>query len=112
MISIVKATIDDFKLLADIGKETFIESHGECAERSDVDTYVNETYSYNVLKEELSSVNNIYHIMYHGKQPAGYSKIIMNSPHPNIKAQNVTPPCAAALISFCPVSRRCATSPH
>ena len=90
MISIVRATIDDFKLLADIGKETFIESHGECAERSDVDTYVNETYSYKLFHEELSNVNNIYHIIYHGVQPAGYSKIIMNSPHPNIQVQNVT----------------------
>ena len=90
MISIVKATIDDFKLLADIGKETFIESHGESAARPDVDAYVNKTYSYTSFQEELSNTDNIYHIIYHGEQPAGYSKIVLNSPHPNIQLQNVT----------------------
>lgn len=90
MISIIKATIDDFELLADIGKETFFESHGHSAERSDVDVYADKAYSHKAIKEELSNPNNIYHIIYNGEQPAGYSKIILNSPHPNIQLQNVT----------------------
>ncbi|MEP6677572.1 MAG: hypothetical protein ABJA78_20595, partial [Ferruginibacter sp.] len=40
MPSIIKATIDDFKLLTDLGKQTFIESHGHSAKKEDVDTYV------------------------------------------------------------------------
>lgn len=90
MIAITKATENDFKLLADIGRETFLESHGESAGKADIDAYVNDKYSYPVVKEELADTNNIYHFVYFNNQPAGYSKIILNSPHPNIELQNIT----------------------
>ena len=90
MIAIIKATENDFKLLADIGRQTFLESHGESAGKADIDAYVNDKYSYPVVKEELADTNNIYHIIYFYNQPAGYSKIILNRPHPNIEQQNIT----------------------
>ncbi|MBP6025566.1 GNAT family N-acetyltransferase [Ferruginibacter sp.] len=90
MIAIFKATENDFKLLADIGRQTFLESHGESANKTDIDAYVNDKYSYPVVKEELADTNNIYHIAYFNNQPAGYSKIILNTPHPNIEQQNIT----------------------
>ena len=90
MIAIIKATEDDFKLLADIGRQTFLESHGESAGKEDIDAYVNDKYSYPAVKAELADANNIYHIIYFNNQPVGYSKIILNSPHPNIELQNIT----------------------
>jgi diamine N-acetyltransferase len=90
MVSIVKATENDFKLLANLGRQTFIESHGNCAEKSDVDSYVIEKYSYNVFEKELADPNNIYHLVYYKGQPAGYSKIILNNSHPDIRQPNVT----------------------
>ena len=90
MTSIVKANGEDFKLLTDIGRISYIESHGSSAKAADINMYLNEKYNYEVFKDELRDPKNIYHIIYHNKQPAGYSKIMFNTPHPNIQIQNVT----------------------
>lgn len=90
MTSIVKAKGEDFQLLADIGKISYIESHGSSAKAADINMYLNEKYNYKVFKDELRDVNNIYHIIYHDNQPAGYSKIILNTPHSDIPIKNVT----------------------
>lgn len=90
MTSIIKADINDVELLADIGKQTFIESHGHCAAASDIEAYVTEKYSYDSFKEELENVHNIYYTVIHNKQLAGYSKIILNSSHANIPLPFVT----------------------
>ena len=90
MFLIVKANEQDFRLLADIGKISYIESHGSSAKQEDINTYLNEKYSYEVFKDELRDQKNIYHIIYHDMQPAGFSKIIFHTPHPNIQWENVT----------------------
>ena len=90
MTSIVKAKEEDFKLLADIGRISFIESHGNSASAVDINMYVSEKYNYDVFKEELNDQKNIYHIIYQNNRPAGYSKIIFNVPHTNIQMENVT----------------------
>ena len=90
MISIVKAKAEDFQLLADIGKVSFIESHGKSALPADIDSYVNAKYNRDVFKQELNEPQNIYHTIYYDKQPAGYSKIILNSQHSNIQLESVT----------------------
>jgi ribosomal protein S18 acetylase RimI-like enzyme len=90
MTSIIKANAEDFQLLADIGKISFIESHGSSANEEVIEMYIKEKFNYDVFKEELSSPENIYHIIFYGNQPAGYSKIILNSSHPGIPVKNVT----------------------
>ena len=90
MTSIIKATFEDFQLLTDIGKITFLESHGHSASAADINQYVREKYYANAFKEELSDPKNIYHIIYQDRQPAGFSKIIFNSPHSNIQEENIT----------------------
>ena len=87
---IVKAKEGDFQLLADIGSKSFIESHGSSASTADINDYVNEKYNCDVLKEEIRNPENIYHIIFHNNQPAGYSKIVFNVPHSNIPLENVT----------------------
>jgi len=90
MVTIVKATTEDATLLADIGRITFIESHGHSAPAADIDAYVAAKYSPAILQEELSDPGNIYHILYHARQAAGYSKIIFHTPPPGIPKQNFT----------------------
>ena len=90
MITTVKATTEDAELLADIGGITFVESHGSSAAPEEIDTYVNEKYSPDVLRQELSDSRNIYYVIYHDEKPAGYSKIIFDFPHPNIPEKNIT----------------------
>jgi len=90
MTSIVKANEKDFQLLADIGKISYIESHGRSAKAADINIYLNEKFSYEAFKDELKDLKNIYHIIYHDNQPAGYSKIMLNTPHSNIQIKNIT----------------------
>lgn len=90
MISIIKAKAEDYRLLADIGSTSFMESHGSSAEPSEINSYITEKYSYNVFKEEIRDPNNIYHIMYSDNKPAGYSNVIFSVPHSNIQIENVT----------------------
>lgn len=90
MTSIVKAKVKDIQLLADIGRISFVESHGNSASEADIYEYVKKNYTYEEIREEIRNADNIYQIIYFDKQPAGYSKIIYNVPHTNIPVENVT----------------------
>jgi len=50
MTSITKAKTEDFQLLADIGRISFIESHGNSASEEEINMYVRSKYNYDVLK--------------------------------------------------------------
>src|SRR5438105_782648 len=90
MISIIKAQETDAPLLTRIGKQSFVESHGRSATETVIDEYVSEKFNLEVMHQELRELNNIYHIIYHNEQPAGYSKIIFDAVHPNISLPHVT----------------------
>ena len=90
MISILKAGPENCQLLAAIGKTSFLESHGNSASSEDIADYVNQKFTIEAFQTELSDPKNIFYILYYDNKPAGYSKIIFNSPHPNIQQQGVT----------------------
>ncbi len=90
MNSIVKASEKDFKLLTDIGRLSFMESHGNAGKTTDINIYLNKNYNHDSFKAELSDPENIYYIIYHDKKLAGYSKILFNIPHSHIQEKNVT----------------------
>lgn len=90
MISIVKPGKENAQLLANIGRISFIESHGSSAPVEDINKYVKEKFEKNVITEELDNPENIYHLAYYNNQPVGYSKIILTSLHPGIRLKNVT----------------------
>ncbi len=90
MYSIKIATEEDVQLLTQIGRQTFIESHGNSAPASVIDCYIKKNYSFEALSNEINNSNNIYHIISHNDKPAGFSKIILNTPHANIPQQEVT----------------------
>jgi ribosomal protein S18 acetylase RimI-like enzyme len=90
MVSIKKATIDDAAAIAEIGRISFLESHGLSASAADIDSYISRKYTLNAVKEDLENPNNIFHIIYYKEHAAGYSKIILNTPHKDIPVQNIT----------------------
>src|SRR5688572_29163428 len=90
MTSINQASKENSDLLAFLGKQTFIESHGHSASKDDIDSYVARNYTPEFFKVELEDEKNIYHIIYNNSTPAGFSKIILNHPHPLIAQSNVT----------------------
>jgi ribosomal protein S18 acetylase RimI-like enzyme len=90
IITISKAKREDFQLLTDIGRVSFIESHGNSASEKDIDKYISVKYNSDVFKNELNDINSIYYLIYYDKKPAGYSKITFNALHSNIQMENVT----------------------
>lgn len=89
MISIIKAKKGDFHLLADLGKTTLIESHWSSAAAEDISIYVDKNYSYQAVEAELDVAKNLYHIIYFEKKAVGYSKIVLNAWHSNVRLKNV-----------------------
>ena len=90
LTSITRAGEKDFQLLSELAKLTFLESHGHSAPSADVAAYVTEKYSPAVIKEVLSNEKNIYFIIYTDNRPAGYSKIIFDTPYPDSPIKNIT----------------------
>ena len=90
MTTIKKALLENSELLATLGHQTFIESHGHSATKTDIDSYAASNYTPRLLQVELEDEKNIYHITYNNNTPAGFSKIILNSPHPLIPLPNVS----------------------
>ncbi len=76
MITIVPATIQETKILTEIGRRSLLESHGHSAAPDVMQTYVDEKFTESALQEELSDSKNIFHIINYNNQPAGYSKVI------------------------------------
>ncbi len=90
MISISKATLDDAFVLSKLGRQTFLESHGHSASKADIDSYINRVYTPETFETELKDPENSYHIIRYHENPAGFSKIVLNCPHPEIRLQQVT----------------------
>jgi ribosomal protein S18 acetylase RimI-like enzyme len=90
MITITKAKIDDYKTIADLGLQTFLESHGNSASVSDLEVYTKLKYSYDIVKNELEDPNNIFHLLHYQDRVVGYSKIIFNSTYHHITSQEIT----------------------
>lgn len=90
MAKIIKATEENVQSLADLARTTFIESHGSSAAPDEINRYISLKYNSEVLKKELSEPWNIYHLIFHDEVPVGFSKIILDQPHPGIAHKNVT----------------------
>jgi len=90
MTTITQSTTADSNLLSNLGKQTFIESHGHSASKDDIDSYVARNYTPEIFQAELADEKNIYHIIYNNSTPAGFSKIILNDAHRLITLPNVT----------------------
>ena len=52
--------------------------------------FLKENYNDDAIKEELRDTKNIYHILNYNDKAVGFTKIILNSEHPNIAHKNVT----------------------
>jgi diamine N-acetyltransferase len=90
MTSITKPSLDDLPILTDIARKSFWESHGHSAAAEDIEGYVDNKLTEEAFRTELLDERNIFHLIFHNGRPAGYSKIVLDSPLENIAAQNVT----------------------
>jgi diamine N-acetyltransferase len=90
MISTVRLTPEDAALLARIGGASLIESHGHSAPMETMEAYRDRSFSEEACRAELADEKNIFSAVYYNNEPAGYSKIIFNTPHPAVPLQPVT----------------------
>ena len=89
MISIVKAKVENTALLAEIAKQSFIESHGSSAPPEDIEIYTSAKYNTPTLANELLDTKNNYHLVYYNNQIAGFSNIMLNTPFASAGLQNI-----------------------
>jgi ribosomal protein S18 acetylase RimI-like enzyme len=89
MIEIVKANVSNANLIAQLGQQTFYESHGHSASKTDIDSFVLKYYNVNTLAEEFANPKVNYHIIKYNNTPVGFSKVELNSPNQNIPETNV-----------------------
>jgi ribosomal protein S18 acetylase RimI-like enzyme len=90
MIQIIKATIEHSELIAELGKQSFLESHGHCASMEDVNSFISKTYHKKAIFKEFENPKVQYHIIYFNYKVAGFSKIELNTANKNINDLNVT----------------------
>ncbi len=90
MVSIRRAQEEDFSVLAELGEQSFIQSHGWSAPPDVIGEYKKNNFTGEACKKQLSDLANVYHILYHNHKPAGYSKIIFNAPPATIPIQTIT----------------------
>ena len=60
---IVKATLQDAKVLSEMGAETFYDAHKESARAHELDKYMSKVYNLDAIEQELGNRENIYHII-------------------------------------------------
>jgi ribosomal protein S18 acetylase RimI-like enzyme len=90
MISIQKATVADSKLIALIGSETFLESHGHSASALDIKNFIDKTYNKEAIIAEFENENVHYHTISVNGTIAGFSKIVVNAENTFVTQANVT----------------------
>ena len=86
---IEKAKQSDAKIIAEIGRQTFFESHSHCCEPKDFEIYLNESFSLSRVQSELGDPRNIFHLIYVDNDLAGYSKFIPNFKNATYNRDNV-----------------------
>ncbi|MGB1309324.1 MAG: GNAT family N-acetyltransferase [Oceanihabitans sp.] len=90
MIQILQASTKHIELLVKIGKQTFIDTHGNSASKEDIYNFILKTYNKKAISKEFENPNIQYHIIYYNKIAAGFSKIELNISNKNINKTNIT----------------------
>ena len=80
-ISIESLSSSEVEVLSEIGKKTFMESHGHCADPKDIQDYIVLHFNKNVLLKEFENPDIHLRKILVNDQVVGYSKLILNSSH-------------------------------
>lgn len=85
-----RLTPADAALLAQMGGQSLIESHGHSAPAEIMQAYRQKSFSEEACRAELVEEQNIFFAVFFNNSPAGYSKIILHTPHLAVDLQPVT----------------------
>lgn len=90
MITIKKATNENYQEIIKIGKISVFEAHrGSCKDEY-LDAFIEKNYNDDAVLQELRDEKNLYYILYYNETAVGFSKVILNAKHPNVSATNIT----------------------
>lgn len=90
MVLMERLTPDDAALLARMGGKSLIESHGHSAPGETMQAYAERSFNEEACRAGLGDEKNIFFAVFYNGQPAGYSKIILDTPHLAVALQPVT----------------------
>jgi len=89
-IIIRKATIHDGAVLTALGRKTFFEKWKETTPARNMERYLNETFTQEILEEEISDPSVIYLVAEEGGNIIGYCKLLHTLPDIEIWETNVS----------------------
>lgn len=87
---IIKVSLQHAEVLSELGAKTFYDSHKDSAPAHELETYMQKMYSVDTIKKELSKSENIYRLITHENNFAGFSKMELNMKHPTIGVENIS----------------------
>ena len=73
--------IHEVSILTEIGRLTFIESHGHSAGADDITTYLKKAFNLISLEKEVSDTQNQFYFIENENGIVGYLKFRINNPH-------------------------------
>lgn len=74
-IKIIKASIEDLKILQAVGRETFSETFAGSNTAEDMRKYLEENFSEQKMKTELADPNSMFFIAWENQNSLGYLKV-------------------------------------
>jgi ribosomal protein S18 acetylase RimI-like enzyme len=85
MIRIEKAKQEDVVTLAQLGRLTWDESHGQYIEDKDeLIKYLDENFSVSKTKQDVDNPENLFYFIYVDDLLAGYAKLILNATNESV----------------------------
>jgi diamine N-acetyltransferase len=74
-VRIRKASTGDTILLAELGRQTFFDTFADQNTKEDMDLYLNQTFTFESISQQLSDLDSYFFIVESDGIPAGYSKL-------------------------------------
>lgn len=83
-IDIRNATAADAELIASMSRRTFYDSFAADNTKENMDKFMQEKFSMELLMAEVGAPGNIFLLAYEGNQPAGYARLRENNNPPEL----------------------------
>ena len=88
-LKIRQASVDDAALIAEIGRRTFEETFGPDNTPEDMEMYLDESFSLDKVKAELSDPGSIFLLAYYNETLVGYAKLYEGNIPDCVKGERV-----------------------
>lgn len=87
MIEVRIAESSQAEMLALLGRQTYIESHGNyVGDAEKLFNYVNSSFSVAQIEDDLKDPDVFYNVAYYNELPVGYTKLVKHATHPSVNS--------------------------